>query len=153
MRTGEDNVIEWRRRRLALAIASLRGMVPDALLDRVALSIVAQWAHETARGRSEFNNNLGGWRARKGEQFFTARDVQSGDEIFRWSSYPDLPTGVQDQIQRLASRFPSAFALLVENPESSAWVEELGRKGYYEADPRIYARVWATHRTELGRMP
>lgn len=152
-RTGGDDVRAWFAERFGLALEALGSMgVPDLVLRSVALALLAQWAHETGRGRSEFNFNLGGWRARKSDPYFVARDVQSGKELFRWTAYPDLRFAVVDQINRLAQRFPSAWKLLIQQPHTSAWVEELGRRGYYEAPPAGYARAWAANRAELERL-
>jgi hypothetical protein len=160
VRTGEDDLAAWKRRRLALlvptlnAVASEQGLTPPpGLIDRIALSLLAQWAHETARGTHEFNFNLGGWRARSTDDFFAARDAQSGREVFRWTAYAELGPAIEDQVRRLVSGFPSAVRMLITNPESSAWVEELGRLGYYQASPTAYAHAWATQRTELGAIP
>ena len=76
----------------------------------------------------------------------------SGRAGFRWTAYPDLPTAVEDQLHRLIVTFPSAWALLLAQPETSAWIEELGRRGYYTAPPGDYARAWGMQRVELGRM-
>lgn len=151
-RTGEASTVEWARRRLALLLASFQTLEPPLrgeLADRVGLSLLAQWAHETARGRAEFNFNLGGWTARKGDDFHTATDRLSGKPGFRWTAYSDLPTAIEDQLRRLILTYPSAWALLVAEPESSSWVEELGRRGYYTARPADYARAWAMQRLEL----
>lgn len=151
-RTGEASTVEWARRRLALLLASFQSLEPPLegdLADRVGLSLLAQWAHETARGRAEFNFNLGGWTARKGDDFHTATDRLSGKPGFRWTAYPDLPTAIEDQLRRLILTYPSAWSLLVAEPESSSWVEELGRRGYYTARPADYARAWAMQRLEL----
>jgi hypothetical protein len=160
VQTGGNDPGAWFAQRFALALEVLRPNVPDVMLRPVALSILSQWAHETNRGKSEFNFNLGGWRARQRDQFFTARDVQTGPQQFRWTAYNDLPNAVADQLQRLHDRFPTAWAKLVANPLSSAWIEELGRKGYYVAPPgrtqeqhqQAYARAWAMQRAELGRL-
>jgi hypothetical protein len=141
----------WFNDRFGLALENLVALsVPDLMLRQIALSLVAQWAHETGRGKAEFNFNLGGWRARKSDPFFVARDVQTGKELFRWTAYPNLEFAVTDQIKRLATTFPSAWALLLSQPGSSAWIEELGRKGYYTAKPANYVRAWAANRAELG---
>lgn len=152
--TGGDDPRVWANTRFDMATAILNQLgVPTELAPRVALSLLAQWAHETARGRSEFNFNLGGWHARKGDPFFTARDTLTPTtEVFRWTAYPTLAIAVDDQIRRLASQFPSAWRLLLAQPETSAWIEELGRRGYYTARPGDYARSWAMHRTELERL-
>lgn len=153
-RTGEADPLEWFRRRMALTVPALGGLEPPlvgARADRVALSLVAQWAHETDRGRAEFNFNLGGWTARKRDDFHEAVDRLSQSH-FRWTAYPDLPTAIEDQIRRLIIGFPGAWALLLAEPESSAWIEELGRRGYYTAPTAAYARAWAMQRTELGRV-
>lgn len=153
VRTGEPDVMTWFQLRFARALQALAELgVPDIVLRAVGLSLVSQWAHETGRGKSEFNFNLGGWRARSSDPFFVARDVQSGAELFRWTAYPDLDTAVRDQVKRLHDRFPSAFRLLLAEPNTSAWVEELGRKGYYTAKPADYARAWAMNRAELGAL-
>lgn len=139
---------------MALLLAALGGLEPPLvgkLADRVALALVAQWAHETNRGKAEFNFNLGGWVARPKDDYHEATDRLSGKH-FRWTAYPDLPTAVDDQLRRLIVTFPGAWATLLSAPESSAWIEELGRDGYYTADPRAYARAWAMHLTELRRM-
>lgn len=150
----------WFAERFGLALEVLGPNVPETVLRPVALSIVAQWAHETNRGKSEFNFNLGGWRARKLDRFFVARDVKTGAELFRWTAYGDLPRAVADQLQRLHDTFPSAWKMLVATPHTSAWIEELGRKHYYVAPPgtsqaahiAAYARAWGMQRAELGRL-
>lgn len=148
-RVVTGNTPTWLRDRVQLANEVLQPNVPNIVLDDVVLSIVAQWAHETARGQSEFNFNLGGWKARPGERYFVGDDAGVS---FHWSAYRDLPNAVADQLQRLHDKFPSAWALLVAQPTSSAWIEELGRKGYYQQKPADYARAWAMHRAELGRL-
>ena len=142
----------WFAERYALAIEVLGPNVPAAKLRDVALSILAQWAHESARGRSEFCFNLGGWRARAKDRYFVARDNLGEPGKFRWTAYQDLPNAVADQLQRLHDRFPVAWKQLVAQPTSSAWVEQLGRSGYYTAKPADYARAWAMNRAELGRL-
>lgn len=151
-RTPTGNTPSWFADRYALAVEVLTPNVPAAVLRDVALSVVAQWAHETARGKSEFNFNLGGWMARKGEPYFTARDVLGAPGVRKWRAFRDLPNAVAQQLEALHDRFPSAWAKLVAQPTSSAWVEELGRKGYYEGTPAAYARAWAMNRAELGRL-
>lgn len=139
----------WFRDRLSLAVEVLTPNVPINVLGNVALSILAQWAHETARGQSEFNFNLGGWKARPRDHFFVADDAGVS---FHWTAYRDLPNAVADQLERLHDRFPTAWAQLLAQPTSSAWVEELGRRGYYTQKPADYARAWAMHRAELGSL-
>lgn len=151
-RTPTGNTPSWFADRYALALEVLTPNVPAAVLRDVTLSVVAQWAHETARGKSEFNFNLGGWMARKGEPYFTARDVLGAPGVRKWRAFRDLPNAVAQQLEALHDRFPSAWAKLVAQPTSSAWVEELGRKGYYEGTPAAYARAWAMNRAELGRL-
>ena len=154
-RTGGDDFALWARERLALAVvdlASLEPPVDPTRIDDVAIAIVAQWAHETAKGRAEFNYNLGGWTARSGDDFHAATDRLSG-RAFRWTAYPDLPTAVEDQIKRLAVGFPGAWALLLADPTSDAWIRELGRANYYTASPDDYARAWASLAQEIRRLP
>jgi hypothetical protein len=155
-RTGEPDFNQWATRRRALLVLAMRGLEPPLvgeLADRVALSLLAQWSHETGRGASEFNFNLGGWTARRRDNFHTAADRLSGKAGFKWTAYPDLPTAVDDQLKRLIVTYPTAWALLLANPESSEWIERLGRDGYYTARPADYARAWAMNRVELGRLP
>lgn len=149
VRTGPP-MPQWFHERFGLALEVLAPNVDGLLLRQIALSVVAQWSHETARGKSEFCFNLGGWRARRRDNYFVARDVQSGAETFRWTAYPDLPNAVHDQLKRLHDTFPTAWAMLVREPHTSAWVEELGKRGYYTASRDAYARAWASNRAELG---
>lgn len=155
-RTGEASVIEWARRRLALTLAMLRSVEPGVSLEKlddVALSLLAHWAHETAKGASEFNFNLGGWTAARGAPCFLATDAQSPDKrTIAFESWPDLPTSVTDHVNRLQQRFRSAWDLLTVDPTSDAWVRELGRRGYYTAPQDTYARAWTALRAELGRL-
>jgi hypothetical protein len=158
--TGGQPLEQWFGDRYRVAVEVLRLNLPGNVVTDAALSVVAQWAHETGRGRSEFNFNMGGWRARKTDPYFVARDVQTGKELFRWTAYPDLPNAVHDQLRRLHDTFPSAWALLATEPNTSRWVEELGRKGYYVAPTgttqaqhiQNYTRAWASNRAELGRL-
>lgn len=151
---GKDRKV-WAilRYETLLYLIQLSGYVPEPDRQKdIALSLLAQWAHECARGANEFNFNMGGWMARKGDEYFTARDVQSGKQtVHRWTSYPDLNTGMLDQIQRLFRTFPAAAKLLMEQPKNSRWVEQLGKSGYYSAPPSQYARAWAMNRAELAQ--
>jgi hypothetical protein len=153
VQTGGTDQTEWARSRYQLLLTMIRQsgyVVDDDLAAEIALSLLAQWAHETGRGSAEYNYNLGGWRARKGDTYFTARDVQTpGSPLYRWTAYPDLNSGMSDQVMRLVKTFPSAAKLLLDEPNSSRWVEELGRRGYYGANPQGYARAWAMNRAEL----
>lgn len=154
LRTGEATPTEWFRRRFPLTLAALSEEdLTGELAERVALSLVAQWAHETDRGKAEFNFNLGGWTARPRDNFHTARDRLSNAAGFKWTAYPDLGTAISDQIHRLVQAYPSAWTLLVADPSSSAWIEQLGRLGYYTARPADYSRAWAMQRTELAKVP
>ena len=153
VRTGIDGWREWAKSRYDLLIGLIRAsgyVMDDVQAQEIALSLLAQWAHETARGKSEWNHNLGGWRARKKDTFFTARDMQTANSpLFRWTAYPDLTTGMTDQVMRLVKTFPRASKLLLAEPKSSRWVEQLGKDGYYTFKPSAYARAWATNRAEL----
>lgn len=158
--TGGQPTAQWFRDRFRVALEVLGLNLPAAVVRDAALSVLAQWAHETGRGKSEFNFNMGGWRARKTDPYFSARDVQTGRELFRWTAYPDMPNAVQDQLRRLHDTFPSAWALLATEPNSSRWVEELGRKHYYVAPPgktqeqhiKNYTAAWAANRAELAAL-
>ena len=150
-RTVTGNSATWFGDRYSIALEVLAPNVPAPVLLDVTLSVLAQWAHETARGRSEFCFNLGGWRARPRDRFFVSADLAAPGK-FHWTAYRDLPNAVADQLERLHDQFPSAWALLIKQPTSSAWVEELGRKGYYTSSPIAYAHAWAMHRAELGSL-
>lgn len=151
--TGGTDWRAWARSRYDLLLRLIRQsgyVLDDDDAQEIALSLLAQWAHETARGRSEYNYNLGGWRARKGDSYFTARDVQEGtNTAHRWTAYPSLEAGMTDQVMRLVKGFPKATEKLLFEPKSSRWVEQLGRDGYYTASPSAYARAWAMNRAEL----
>lgn len=145
------NSASWFGDRYALALEVLAPNVPAPVLLDVTLSIMAQWAHESARGRAEFNFNMGGWRARAKDRFFVSTDIKDPGK-FHWTAYRDLPNAVADQLERLHNTYPTAWAKLIAQPTTSAWVEELGAKGYYSAKPTAYAHAWAMHRAELGRL-
>lgn len=152
--TGGHDFAAWLRQRLALTVIDLAALEPPvdpATIDDVARAIVAQWAHETGKGEAEFNFNLGGWTARAGDNFHTANDRLSGS-AFRWTAYPDLPTAIEDQVKRLAVGFPSAWALLLAAPRSSAWIAELGRRGYFTANADDYAQAWLALLAEIRRL-
>lgn len=150
VRTGGADERAWAAPRFALAVEVLAPNVGGANVREVALSVLAQWAHETAGGKSEFNFNLGGWRARKKDPFFVAADSGEGPTPRKWTAYPSLPLAIADQLQRLHDVFPSAWRLLVANPLTSAWVEELGRRGYYTAPREAYARSWGAWRVRMA---
>ena len=153
-RTGEP-MPGWFHTRFEMARQVLAKAFPTAAAPAVnstALSIVAQWAHETARGEKEFNFNLGGWTARKRDTFFRAKGAAPTEGMMVWTAYPSLPVAATDQIRRLFETYPSAWKLLTDNPLSSAWVEELGRRGYYTGSRDTYARAWAMHRAELRQL-
>ena len=156
VQTGGTDPNEWARTRfemLRLTLATLSQSLSAADIRRVSLSILAQYAHETARGRNEFDFNLGGWNAAAGEPFFRAAGAADpGRPVFKFAAFDDLASAVRIQLERLRARFPSAVRLLVADPESSDWVEELGRRGYYTAKISDYARAWAMHRAELGTL-
>lgn len=155
VRTGEDDFATWVTHRMALVVVTLAALEPPvdpANIDDVASALVAQWAHETDKGRAEFNYNLGGWTARAGDDFHAATDRLTG-KAFRWTAYPDLPTAVDDQIKRLAVGYPRAWALLLASPRSSDWVLELGARGYFTASPAAYAAAVAALDDEIRRLP
>lgn len=143
----------WFSDRYLLAVEVLGPNVPADKLADIALSVLAQWAHETGRGQHEYCFNLGGWHARNKEPYYEARDnLSPTKQVYRWRAWNDLPNAVAQQLERLHNVFPSAWRLLLEQPTSSGWVEELGRKGYYTASPKAYAQAWAMHRHELARI-
>lgn len=155
LRTGEADPVAWARRRLALLVVALQSLEPPlvgAHADQVARSLLAQWAHETNSGRSEFNFNLGGWTARRGDHYHTAADRLSGASGFRWTAYADLPTAIEDQLRRLILTYPRAWSSLLAAPESRDWIDELSRGGYFTAPRDDYARAWRAHRAELGKV-
>lgn len=154
VQTGGADPIAWAQSRfntIRLVLATIAPQLAAEDLRRVALSVLAQWSHETNKGRNEFNFNLGGWMAAAGEPFFRATGAEDpGRPSLRFASFDDLTGATRLQLERLRARFPSAVRLLVADPESSAWVEQLGKSGYYTAPVPAYARAWAMHRTELG---
>lgn len=152
--TGGDDFAAWVRPRRALTVVDLATMDPPvdpAAVDDVATALLAQWARETNKGRAEFNFNLGGWSARDGDDFHTATDGPASG--FSWTAYPDLPTAIEDQVKRLAVGFPSAWATLLADPRSSAWIGELKRGGYFILDPEAYAQEWSALADEIRRLP
>lgn len=153
VRTGGNDETLWYATRYAATVDDLvrRGVDPTAAL-RGARALVAQWAVETNAGKSEYNFNLGGWVAARGEPFHVVRDATSGREI-RWASFPSLDESIHEHIDRLQRpRFREAFVMLARSPLSDAWVRELGRAGYYEADPDKYASAWRHRLQEVAEL-
>lgn len=149
VQTGGFDPVKWIGSRWAVTVHDLmqRGVEPRAA-EIGARALVAQWAHETDAGRSEYNFNLGGWIAARGEPCHVLTDATSGRET-AWAAFPSLADSVHEHIDRLQRRFPSAFRLLVSSPLDDGWIRELGRRGYYEANRDEYAAAW---RARLGRV-
>lgn len=156
VRTGGSDPDVWYLTRWAATVDDLirRGVEPGPAAIG-ARALVAQWAHETDAGRSEYNFNLGGWIAAPGEACHELRDATSGAPG-RWASFASLEQSIHEHIDRLAtrSRFQPAFLAWIKEPLSERWIRALGAAGYYTADPDVYARAWRARlerATELTR--
>lgn len=153
VRTGGKDSALWYVTRFAATVDDLvrRGVDPVAA-ERGAAGLVAQWAHETDAGRSEFNFNLGGWIAAPGEPCHELPDATTG-RLIRWASFPSLELAIHEHIDRLQRpRFARAFLQWIQNPTDDAWVRALGAAGYYEASPDAYARAWALRLQQLREL-
>lgn len=138
---------EWVNTRLQ---AAMRGLQPFGFRPDVAQAIVAQWAHETNMGKNEFGFNLGGIIALPGEPFFVKRDATTGKQI-KWRLYDSLDAGVQGYLRLLQRRYRKAWDMLLVRPHDEDWTRELGRAGYYEAEPHIYSRAWSKRLDQVKR--
>jgi hypothetical protein len=113
----------WTKSRVDAALHALKEL---PLLDpeSVAYSVVAHWAIETGWGSAEYNFNVGNIKARAGEPYVTR-----GEGRFR--AYDSLNEGISAYADLLRARYTECIGLLMANPESAAWYDCLGRKGYY----------------------
>jgi hypothetical protein len=153
IRTGGRDTAFWYLTRMAATIDDLvrRGVDPVGA-EHGAQGLVAQWAHETNAGRSEYNFNLGGWVAAPGEPCHELPDGTTG-RIIRWASFPSLERSVHEHIDRLQRpRFRPAFLKWIESPTDEQWIRALGAAGYYEASPDAYAAAWRVRLKQLREM-
>lgn len=151
-RTGRDFGITdrkaWTRARLAQLRETLdahRWPTDESKRDAVARALLSQWAIESGFGKSEWNYNLGGWKAAKSRPATLLRNGTTG-KLERWEAWPTVHASMADHVQRLRGRWPKVAAELEANPQSTAWVEALGRAGYYEEPPAEYAKSVAQAR-------
>jgi hypothetical protein len=149
--TGGLDPRSWVTSRVARTVERLesQGFPPEQARE-LARSLVAQWAHETGRGRSEFNFNLGGWLAAPDVRChvlpgFCGPGVERRDDC-AWESWPNLDAAIDDHVARIAGRFQRAFTALLEAPFSDEWIRELGRGGYFTAPIDGYAAAWRKQR-------
>lgn len=153
LRTGGTDPDLWIATRFAATVDDLvrRGVDATAAL-KGARGLVAQWALETNAGKSEYNYNLGGWKAASGEPFQVIRNAGTG-EADRWAAFPSLEESVHEHIERLQRpRFRQAFASFIADPLSDDWVRELGHAGYYGEPPDQYARAWRTRLSQVSEL-
>lgn len=154
-RTGRDFGItdnkSWTRARLAQLRETLdahRWPADESKRDAVARALLSQWAIESGFGKSEWNYNLGGWKAGKSRPAVLLRNGTTGKRE-RWEAWPTVHASMADHVERLRTRWPKVAAMLEADPSSTAWVEALGRGGYYEEPPAEYARSVARARQSV----
>jgi hypothetical protein len=121
----------WAKKRLAVAVAILQrdyvnevGSPPN-----VALAMLTHWAIETAKGGNEYNYNLGGIKARAGDQYVSLKASEGGHANF--VAYDDLAQSVSDYIGLLRTGYPACWKLLTDKPDTTDWYDCLGKGGYY----------------------
>lgn len=108
---------------------------------QVAEALVAQWAVESARGKSEWNYNLGGWKAAAHVVCVILKNGTTGKRE-RWEAWPDVYSSILAHVQRIQKKWPAAAQALAADPSSSLWVKLLGRGGYYGENVDAYAKAW-----------
>lgn len=157
-RTGRDFGLTdnkgWTRARLAQLVETLhahRWPADEAKREAVARALLSQWGIETGFGKSEYNYNLGGWKAGKGKTAVLLRNGTTG-KLERWEAWPTVHASMADHVARLRQRWPKAAELLEADPSSTAWVEALGRGGYYEEPPAEYAKSVARARQTVDKL-
>jgi len=110
--------------------------VPRAALDL----LWAQWALETARGQAMRGNNFGGIKASRGGALLaTTEGFGATRERIRarFRTYSTPEEGARDHVTVIAHRFPLALEAL-RRGDARDFVTELGRGGYFTADPEAY---------------
>jgi hypothetical protein len=144
---GTGGGASWARTRLA-------ALERHGVTGEIALSVLAQWAHETDSGRAEWNFNVGNLRP-VGNQ----PRIDLGPAGF-FRAYGTLDEGVSAYLALVQSgRYTPCWGLLNADPTSEDWIRCLGRLGYYcehaapctETEISAYARAWGAHRAVLGR--
>lgn len=158
VRTGRQGIPDaetWGQTRVSQTLDVIRQGFPQLSADKakqIAISLVAQWAVETGRGKSEWNYNLGGWRwsKRYNRPWALIRNGTTG-AMERWDTWPDVFSSIREHGQRLHERFPKALEALVADPESDDWIRELAKGGYFGRDELAgYLAGWRDNREWLA---
>lgn len=140
--TGEGSQEAWARARLA-ALA-LHGITGD-----VALSIVAQWALETAYGSAEWNYNVGNVIATSTTEPQVKLDAGAGNPAY-YRAYNSLDEAVASYIALVSGQhYAECWHLLQSAPTSDEWIRCMGKAGYYTASQDRYAAAWTGARAHL----
>lgn len=113
-------------------------------------------ARYTKGGPRAFNNNIGVIRSTSGWDGDYARmgtdEIVDGERVHQlgqaFRAYPTLADSARDAVRLWRTRrYASAYALLAAG--DPRWSGELGRKGYYTADPAVFE---AGYRIRLDRV-
>lgn len=151
----------WARTRFDAALAVIKNLLPfdpgPEHTREIALSVVGQWAHESAHGMNEFNFNAGGMKAAPGETHFTALGSEEGDAgktIMRWRAFPNIETFAQAYADKLVRKWPAAVEALAKRPTSDEWIRLLAvaPPKYYTAPPEKYAARFRANRAWVVSM-
>lgn len=159
VRTGRSGIADdatWAQQRVDQTMTVLRQMGWPATDDKrkeVAISLVAQWAVETDRGKFEWNYNLGGWKYAKkfaGDHAFTVIRNGTTKKFERWEAWPDVFSAIVDHVGRIRKIWPAAAKVLEDDPTDRLWVVLLGKGGYYGESPEAYAKAWEDARVWIA---
>ena len=126
----------------------------------------AQFALETAKGVHCYGNNLGNVKDRDGDGLNYhvlggVWEIVNGQKVFlskddpgsRFVSFASLDEGMRHHltfIRRKGFRYESAWPFVVAGDYQS-YARELGRKGYYTANPDDYVKYGLPHHAEWMR--
>lgn len=133
VRTFVGNATAWVKDRYELAHALLSDQLPmqyDA--EEISRSVVAHWGIETNWGANEFNFNLGGIHASKGQPFFASTDAGRPTNFVAYASAQDGAKGYADLLMH---QFKACAMKLLADPELADWYVCLGTMGYYGKNP------------------
>lgn len=117
------------------------GDAPDGALRILG----AQIALETANGSAVMGNNLGNFKASKGDKLtttFQTTEVVNGQTISlpqTFKAWPDLASGAVAYLQAMTGRFGSAWQYVLSG-DTAGFAQALKDERYYTADEGAYAR-------------
>jgi hypothetical protein len=128
------------RTHLRRAYFSVIGLPPN---EKALSRLMAQWALETARGKSMWCYNFGGLKATQRGLPLNTRESHGVSErrvTQRFRSYRSAAEGAKDFVFTLSLEFPKAFSAL-QRGSTRDFVRALVKEGYFTGNPAKYLRA------------